>query len=155
MLYLYYGDDLYALEKHLATFRERYLSRYTSGLNMWKIDLSAELPLLREALASRAMFEERRLVFAAGALSLGLSQWEELATFLDEYDVAGRDDIVVVLYEKGIPKERAARVAFAKKKGTVREFARPKGAVLLRWLEGELRARKGSAERGALEELVE
>lgn len=148
MIYFYYGDDEYGLEEKLKLFKERYLSRFSSGLNFLKVDFSEEnLERFRKAVESHSMFEEKKLIFAQDVFALKKDSWENLSKLIRDKDLIRANDVVVVFYErrgkKELYKKSAKAFGWFEKNASCQEFAQPTGEALVRRLKNQV-AKKGA-----------
>lgn len=158
MVYFYFGDDLYALEAKLQVFRERYVAKFPSGLNFWRLDLQEDLERLRGIVETHSMFQEKKLVFVSGAADLKTEEWESVEETIKKNNLKKSEEVVIVFYEKkGTDKidKRKKAFAYLKKEAKTEEFKVPTGARLLSWVENEVKKRGGNIAHDATRELVE
>lgn len=138
MLYFYYGDDYYSLEGKLALFKERYFKKHPSGINFIQIDFEEDaLDVFQRTVESHSMFEETKLVFVRGVLSVPDSLWADLVKLIEDKKLLAEKEVVVLFYEKRSGEElskKKKRFEYLLKHTTSQEFAVPAGGRLFQWI---------------------
>jgi len=133
MIYLYYGENIYLIEEKLRAFKERYIVKFSSALNIHTLDISeGGISALREVCEGRSLFDETVLVFVTGIENVSA---EEIIEVLESLDVYGRKDIVAVFSAKTTQKVDKQVLSFFKKNGTVQEFVPYSGNALIKWVQ--------------------
>jgi len=142
MIYLYYGENSLMLQAKLLAQKERYQAKFKSGLNFWRLDLEEDFQNLKSIIASQSMFEEKKLVFLRGILSLNESEWQAVAEILKEPGVKS-GDVILVFYDFILPSASGReakpnlatqkRIKFFSENGQVEEFKNLPRPKLITW----------------------
>lgn len=150
MILFLFGQDTYRSREKLKGIIEEYRKRHQSGLNLIKIDLSADgvdFSNFKRAVDTVSMFDEKKLIVLENAF-----QKEILDYFKKRKLDSDKDNIIIVWAEEAKPDNELFR--FLKKKAKVQEFEFLKGNQLKNWIKDYVKKEKANIENLAVEKLV-
>ena len=139
MIYLLYGPNSYLIQEKLNSFKGRYLAKFSSGLDFWRVDLEEEGAAgLKPLLDSRSLFESKKLVFLRGALSVLEGEWAELEKLITRSSWLDSQDAILIFYDVTSPDGKLSepeknRLIFFKRVGQTAEFKNLDRAGAIRW----------------------
>ena len=167
MLYLYYGENSFLLQEKLAAIKTRYQAKFSSGLNFWRMDAAEGWGDLKNAMEIQSMFEEKKLIFLRGVLTINESDWSEVKKILECNAVSG-SEVVLICYDFITPpaearkKEDAISPAVQKRldffkqaQAKIEEFKNFSRLELARWAVKKTASAGLKIKRGDLEYLAD
>ena len=133
MIYLYWGENSFLIQEKLSAIRAKYESKFSSGLNFWKMDLEDDFSGLKSIIDSRSMFEEKKLVFARGIFSIPEANWEDIKKNIG--NIGKSEDVILIFYDFSLPDEKAKkRLEFLSGLGKAEEFKSFERNRFLNWI---------------------
>lgn len=156
MIIFLYGPDSFRSRQKLNRIIERYKAKHKSGLNFLKLDLSeAEADNLKEAIKSRPMFAEKKLIVIENLFCLKPDNQREIIEYFKGENLEKDQRAVLVVYEKSAPDKRSQAFKFLTAKNVLsQEFGSLEGSQLENWIKKEVGARGGNIDRQAVQELA-
>ncbi|OIP78590.1 MAG: DNA polymerase III subunit delta [Candidatus Portnoybacteria bacterium CG_4_8_14_3_um_filter_44_10] len=156
MIIFLYGPDSFRSRQKLKRIIEKYKAKHKSGLNFLKFDLSETgLDDLREAIKSRPMFAEKKLIVIENLFCLSPENQREVIEYFKGEKLEKEQEVVLVVYEKNAPDKRSQAFKFLTAKGALsQEFGSLEGTQLENWIKREVEARGGNINRQAIQELA-
>lgn len=145
MIIFLHGDDTYRSREKLHEIIREYQKRHTSGINLVRVDMEepgdrSPCEIVAEALRTQSMFEEKKLIVIERPFNVRKEDREELLDLLKNEKAAKDDDVVMVVWNEGIQKnkQREKLFLFFKKQATVQEFELLHGRRLNGWIREEV-----------------
>lgn len=138
MLYLFYGQNNILLQEKLTLLKERYSTKFSSGLNFWQLDLEDCANELEKIISHQSMFEEKKMIFARGVLSIAENNWVEIKNLLEKKNIVSNEEIILVFYDfLSVSQKTAenikARIDFFNQQGQAKEFKDFSKTQLISW----------------------
>lgn len=137
MIIFLYGEDSFLSRQKLEDYRNRFLEKYGPQADLTAAD-AEESPGadVAEMAGSCGLFSSVRLVIIKNFISQsGSDKQNQTVSFLKaNKNILTGKDIVLVFWEKDVPKKESLFFKFLLKNAKCREFKKPEGATLFRWI---------------------
>lgn len=157
MIIFLYGEDSFLSRQKLGDYRNRFLKKYGPQGDLTAADAEEKPGVdVAEMTSSRGLFSSVRLVIIKNFISQsgGEKQSQAVSFLKADKDIPLDKDIVLIFWEKNVPKKESALFKFLLKNAKCQEFKRLEGALLFRWMTGclqeinsEVRLSKVAAEK--------
>lgn len=143
MFYIFHGDDTHSQRETLAGLREKMDDPAMLDLNTTRFDKPAALPALRNACDALPFLSKVRLVICEDLLTNNTSKEfvKELVGYLPSMPATTR---LFFLESKALRHNHALlKLAESHEKGFVKQFSKPEGVALERWIQQQVAERNG------------
>ena len=167
MLIFLYGPDTYRIQEKTEEITAEYKKKYSSGLNLAKIDMSEkDISDLRAATEVVSMFSEKKLVVLSHIFGIGSKEKELLGYFQDKKIVDDKDVVIVIKGDAGAPclpagrqnkksKENSGLWDFLAKNAKCQNFAYFNLLQLKKWINSRLEKEGIKIDEKALLKLID
>lgn len=154
MFYIFHGDDAHSQRETLEELTSKLDDPSLLDLNTTRFDTSVDFRQLRQACDSIPFLSKRRLVIVENALSQKSSK--ALVDSLIDYLPHLPDSTRLFFLEPQTLRRnhRLLRFAQEQENGYMREFSRPEGRALNRWVEQRVQQKAGQISPRAVHMLV-
>ncbi len=139
MIFFFYGEDTFRSKEKLKEIKDKFLGseQFGSGLSVFDFSDSGENNIV-EALVSRGLFSEKRLVIVENMITLGKKEEQDLLLeyFKKNRNIFSDQNLEVVFREDGLPRKNNSFFKFLEKEKEInkQQFEILVGANLESWI---------------------
>jgi DNA polymerase-3 subunit delta len=137
MIIFLYGADTFRSHEKLASLKNKYLEKNSSGTDPGVLDYGeqASVQQMKDSLAAQGLFSSKRLIIVKNAISENNpdAQKEILALLKLQAELENDTDTVLIFFESGNPKKNGALFKYLLAHAKKQEFAPLDGVKLSQW----------------------